>query len=126
MSNIFIGLVRYFSVGRKKNSHLKSLASSNTEKEKQKNKRKLTISSILMIILFTILDLYPSILSAMVLKDIKTETHFVTSAAMEKMFRFIYFSILMYFFFRTPLFIHQKLGIAIMYFNYRRTFKDLG
>ena len=120
MSNIFIELVRYFIVGRKKNSHLKSLASSNTEKEKQNNKRKSTVSSILMIILFTILDLYPSIFSSMILKEIpynkseETETYFVTSAAMVKMFRFIYFSMLMYFFFRNPLFIHQKLGIAII------------
>ena len=121
MCNIFIELVRYCIVGPTKDPNdapLASFSSFNTEKEKLIiKKRTSTICSIFMLILYTILDLYPNIIPSVIFYDLekgKTETHFVTSAAMLKMFRFIYFSMLMYFFFRTPLFIHQKIAIAII------------
>ena len=121
MCNIFIELVRYCIVGPTKDPNdapLASFSSFNTEKEKLIiKKRNSTICSIFMLILYTILDLYPNIIPSVIFYDLekeKTVTHFVTSAAMVKMFRFIYFSMLMYFFFRTPLFIHQKIAIAII------------
>ena len=126
MCNIFIELVRYCIVGPTKHPYdapLTSFASFNSEKEKLKiKKRTSTICTIFMLILYTILDLYPSIIPSVTFSEIEKEkevtqkevTNFVTSAAMVKMFRFIYFTMLMYFFFRTPLFIHQKIAIAII------------
>lgn len=69
-----------------------------------------------MLLLYSILDIYPNLIPSLFFRQ-TTKIHYVSAAAIIKMFRFIYFSLLMYIFLKTPILLHQKISIGIIIFG---------